>query len=189
MVISQLIPFANNQGISSATIATHGSGRGSVRQCLRPNSCRLAFRSSGQAQHAASRAGDFQRRHARAVLGRHACGRALRADFCCVLLLRHASLRESGHGSDFCGTSHAGTNYGVVFTAWGFAGILGPTIGGVLFDSTETTASLFIRPPGLAIIALICILVAQDGRKFAERVHARIVLRCACSCISQFVRV
>ena len=35
--------------------------------------------------------------------------------------------------SDFWGTKNAGINYGILFTAWGVAGIIGPRIGGVLY--------------------------------------------------------
>ena len=35
--------------------------------------------------------------------------------------------------SDFWGTKNAGINYGMLFTAWGVAGIIGPRIGGVLY--------------------------------------------------------
>src|SRR3989449_9214985 len=36
--------------------------------------------------------------------------------------------------SDFWGTKNAGINYGLLFTAWGAAGIIGPRIGGKFFD-------------------------------------------------------
>src|SRR5262249_28335638 len=36
--------------------------------------------------------------------------------------------------SDFWGTKNAGINYGILFTAWGAAGIIGPRIGGKLYD-------------------------------------------------------
>src|SRR5207237_10274988 len=36
--------------------------------------------------------------------------------------------------SDFWGTRNAGINYGLLFTAWGVAGIIGPRIDGVVYD-------------------------------------------------------
>jgi hypothetical protein len=36
--------------------------------------------------------------------------------------------------SDFWGTKNAGLNYGMLFTAWGVAGIIGPRIGGKMYD-------------------------------------------------------
>jgi OFA family oxalate/formate antiporter-like MFS transporter len=38
--------------------------------------------------------------------------------------------------ADYFGTKNLGVNYGWVFTAYGVAGILGPVVGGVLFDAT-----------------------------------------------------
>ena len=39
--------------------------------------------------------------------------------------------------SDYFGSKHFGINYGWIFTAYGVAGILGPVVGGVLFDATQ----------------------------------------------------
>ena len=45
--------------------------------------------------------------------------------------------------SDFWGTKNAGINYGMLFTAWGVAGIIGPRIGGVLFDKYKNYQAAF----------------------------------------------
>jgi OFA family oxalate/formate antiporter-like MFS transporter len=63
--------------------------------------------------------------------------------------------------SDFWGTRYAGTNYGTLFTAWGFAGILGPTIGGVLFDRYKNYGVAFYTAAVLAVVALVCVLAAR----------------------------
>jgi MFS family permease len=63
--------------------------------------------------------------------------------------------------SDFWGTRYAGTNYGSIFTAWGFSGILGPTIGGVLFDKYKNYGAAFYTAAALAIVALICVIIAK----------------------------
>ena len=63
--------------------------------------------------------------------------------------------------SDFWGTRHAGANYGSIFTAWGFSGILGPTIGGVLFDKYKDYAVAFYTAAVLSAVALICVLAAR----------------------------
>jgi OFA family oxalate/formate antiporter-like MFS transporter len=63
--------------------------------------------------------------------------------------------------SDFWGARHAGANYGSIFTAWGFSGILGPTIGGVLFDKYKSYGAAFYTAAALAVVALICVLVAR----------------------------
>ena len=58
--------------------------------------------------------------------------------------------------SDFWGTKNAGINYGMLFTAWGVAGIIGPKIGGYFFDRTRSYQSAFYVAAGLAAVALIC---------------------------------
>jgi len=41
--------------------------------------------------------------------------------------------------ADFWGTKNLGINYGMLFTAWGVAGLLGGRIGGKLYDRYITT--------------------------------------------------
>ena len=45
--------------------------------------------------------------------------------------------------ADFWGTKNAGINYGMLFTAWGVAGIIGPRIAGVLFDKYKNYQMAF----------------------------------------------
>src|SRR5258708_9715996 len=49
--------------------------------------------------------------------------------------------------SDFWGTKNAGINYGILFTAWGVAGIIGPRIVGVFFDRYHHYQAAFTLPP------------------------------------------
>jgi OFA family oxalate/formate antiporter-like MFS transporter len=63
--------------------------------------------------------------------------------------------------SDFWGTKNAGINYGLLFTAWGVAGIIGPRIGGVLFDKYKNYQAAFYWAGGLAVVALLCELLAR----------------------------
>ena len=63
--------------------------------------------------------------------------------------------------SDFWGTKNAGINYGLLFTAWGVAGIIGPRIGGVLFDRFKNYHAAFYWASALAVIALVCELLAR----------------------------
>jgi MFS transporter, OFA family, oxalate/formate antiporter len=58
--------------------------------------------------------------------------------------------------ADFWGTKNAGINYGMLFTAWGVAGIIGPKIGGYFFDKTRSYQSAFYVAAGLAAVALLC---------------------------------
>jgi OFA family oxalate/formate antiporter-like MFS transporter len=63
--------------------------------------------------------------------------------------------------SDFWGTKNAGINYGMLFTAWGVAGIIGPRIGGVLFDKYHNYQAAFYAAAALAAVALLCELLAK----------------------------
>ena len=63
--------------------------------------------------------------------------------------------------SDFWGTRHAGVNYGIFFSAWGAAGIIGPTIGGVLFDKYGNYEEAFYVAGILAAVALVCEMLAR----------------------------
>ncbi|MGZ5424282.1 MAG: L-lactate MFS transporter [Candidatus Aminicenantales bacterium] len=70
--------------------------------------------------------------------------------------------------SDFWGTKNAGINYGLLFTAWGVAGIIGPRIGGVLFDKYKNYEAAFYTAAGLAVVALVCELLARRPAVPAE---------------------
>ena len=63
--------------------------------------------------------------------------------------------------ADFWGTKNAGINYGLLFTAWGVAGIIGPRIGGVLFDKYKNYKAAFYTAALLAVIALVCEFLAK----------------------------
>src|SRR5205823_13978302 len=56
--------------------------------------------------------------------------------------------------ADFYGTKNLGLNYGVLFTAWGAAGILGPAIAGRVFIQTGYYRYGFLLsspPPPIAL--------------------------------------
>jgi OFA family oxalate/formate antiporter-like MFS transporter len=63
--------------------------------------------------------------------------------------------------SDFWGTKNAGINYGLLFTAWGVAGVIGPRIGGILFDTYKNYDAAFYWAAALAVIALVCEMIAK----------------------------
>ena len=63
--------------------------------------------------------------------------------------------------ADFWGTKNAGINYGILFTAWGVAGIIGPRIGGVLYDRYHDYQAAFYTAAVLAAVALLCELGAR----------------------------
>jgi MFS transporter, OFA family, oxalate/formate antiporter len=161
MVISQLIPFANSQGISSATLATLGlvvgafgnvSGRvlsGWFSDFMgRLNTLRVVLAMSCVAMPAL-----------------YWVGARLTALYVLIYFVYFSYGAQASviptTVSDFWGTRYAGTNYGTLFTAWGFSGILGPTIGGVLFDRYKDYGVAFYTAGALAVIALICVLFAR----------------------------
>jgi OFA family oxalate/formate antiporter-like MFS transporter len=161
MVISQLIPFAKSQGISSATLATLGlvvgacgnvSGRvlsGWLSDLLgRLNTLRAVLALSAAAMPAL-----------------YWVGAHLAALYVLIFAVYFGYGAQASvvpaTVADFWGTRHAGSNYGSIFTAWGFAGILGPTIGGVLFDRYRNYGAAFYAAAALAVVALICAAAAK----------------------------
>jgi MFS family permease len=161
MVISQLIPFAQNQGISSAMVATLGlvvgafgnvSGRilsGWLSDIMgRLNTLRVVLAMSGIAMPALY------------WVGAHIAALYVLIFVVYFCYGAQASVIPATV-SDFWGTRYAGTNYGSIFTAWGFSGILGPTIGGVLFDRYKNYGAAFYTAAALAVVALICVIIAK----------------------------
>lgn len=63
--------------------------------------------------------------------------------------------------ADLYGTRNLGLNYGVLFTAWGVAGILGPIIGGRVFDAFGAYRYAFYAASVLAVIAFASLLMAK----------------------------
>ena len=61
--------------------------------------------------------------------------------------------------ADYFGTKHFGVNYGWIFTAYGVAGILGPVVGGVLFDATKQYVMAFLFAGTLCFLAAACAIV------------------------------
>ncbi len=59
--------------------------------------------------------------------------------------------------ADYFGTRHFGINYGLIFTAYGVAGILGPVVGGVIFDVTEEYVIAFV------FAGMLCFLAAASA--------------------------
>jgi len=63
--------------------------------------------------------------------------------------------------SDFWGTKNAGINYGLLFTSWGVAGVIGPRIGGKLFDTYKDYKYAFYAAAVLAVVALVFEMLAK----------------------------
>lgn len=64
--------------------------------------------------------------------------------------------------ADFWGTKNVGINYGLLFTAWGVAGLIGPKyIGGALYDKYHDYRVSFYAAAALAAVALVSELIAK----------------------------
>jgi len=69
---------------------------------------------------------------------------------------------------DFWGTKNAGINYGMLFTAWGVAGIIGPYIGSQLFDKFKNYQAAFNTGAILSVVALGFALLAKRPAEHAS---------------------
>jgi OFA family oxalate/formate antiporter-like MFS transporter len=68
--------------------------------------------------------------------------------------------------ADYFGTKNVGVNYGLVFTSYGVAGILGPILGGRVFDLTGSYLYAFIPAGVLCLIAaLLSFFTKKPGTK------------------------
>ena len=72
--------------------------------------------------------------------------------------------------ADFFGTKHMGLNYGLLFTAYGVAGLIGPYIAGRVFDASDSYQYAFFIAAGLAVVALISLGLARPPRREADAV-------------------
>ena len=74
--------------------------------------------------------------------------------------------------ADFFGAKNAGMNYGMLFTAWGVAGVIGPRIGGTLFDKYKNYEMAFYTAGILAAVALVSELLARRPKPPKEISYA-----------------
>ncbi|MGE3511965.1 MAG: OFA family MFS transporter [Vicinamibacterales bacterium] len=70
--------------------------------------------------------------------------------------------------ADFYGTRHLGLNYGILFTAWGAAGTLGPAIAGGVFDAFGNYAYAFFSASAFTLIALGALSLAKPPEQPSE---------------------
>jgi MFS transporter, OFA family, oxalate/formate antiporter len=161
MVISQLVPFAKSAGISSAgwqsmglVVGAAGNASGRILsgwmsdKVGRLNTLRLMIGISMVAMPILYLAGSN-------VLLFHVL--VFIVYWCYGTQI---SVNPSA-ASDFWGTKNAGINYGLLFTGCGIAGIVGPRIGGVMFDKYNNYQAAFYIAGLLAAGALVCELLAK----------------------------
>jgi OFA family oxalate/formate antiporter-like MFS transporter len=160
MVISQLVPFAQAQG-HSLTLATtaifvgaagNASGRifsGWLSDHLgRLNTLRLMIGISVVAM---------------AVL--YHVGPSVAALYFLVFAVYYCYGTQlsvnASTAADFWGTKNVGANYGLLFTAWGVAGLIGPRIGGRMFDIYGNYQYAFYAGAVICFIALCFEMLAR----------------------------
>ncbi len=161
MVISQLVPFAKSVGIPSTTLAAYGLVVGAVGNASgrilsgwmsdhlgRINVLRLMIGISMVAMPILYFVG----------------GNVVGLFFMLFIVYWCYGTQLSVNGAaaaDFWGTKNAGINYGMLFTAWGVAGLLGGRIGGLLYDKYKNYQMAFYTAAVLAAVALVCELLAK----------------------------
>jgi len=161
MVISQLVPFAKSVGIASAAIATMGILVGAIGNA----SGRIL---SGWMSDALGRLNVLRLMIAISMIAMpilYKVGGSVGPLYVVVFVVywcygTQLSVNASTT-ADFWGTKNAGINYGMLFTAWGVAGIIGPRIAGVLFDKYKNYQMAFYSAAVLAAVALLCELAAK----------------------------
>ena len=67
--------------------------------------------------------------------------------------------------ADFFGTKNVGANYGLVFLAFGVAGIVGPKLGGRIFDQFQSYTRAFDIAAILLVIAFAIIVTLKAPQK------------------------
>jgi OFA family oxalate/formate antiporter-like MFS transporter len=161
MVISQLVPFARSVGIAAAALSTMtlvvgAFGNASGRILSGWMSDRLGRINVLRAMISISMI---------AMPALYAAGSNLALLYLAVFVVYWCygtQLSVNGvAASDFWGTKNAGINYGLLFTAWGVAGIIGPRIAGVLYDRYHNYKAAFYTAAVLAGAALLCELGAR----------------------------
>jgi len=161
MVISQLVPFARSAGIAAAALTTMtlvigACGNASGRILSGWMSDRLGRINVLRAMIGVSMV---------AMPLLYAAGGNVALLYLVVFVVYWCygtQLSVNGAATaDFWGTKNAGINYGMLFTAWGVAGIIGPRIGGVLFDKYHNYQAAFYAAAALAAVALLCELLAR----------------------------
>jgi MFS transporter, OFA family, oxalate/formate antiporter len=161
LIISQLVPFARSQGIPGVALATMTLAVGAIGNV----SGRIL---SGWLSDTLGRLNTLRAALAISTVAipvMYWVGAHVFAVYVMVLIVyfcygAQASVNPATC-ADFWGTKNVGTNYGLLFTAWGTAGVIGPTIGGVLFDKYRNYEAAFYAAAILAGIAFVCVMCAR----------------------------
>jgi OFA family oxalate/formate antiporter-like MFS transporter len=161
LIISQLLPFARSQGIPGVALATMTLAVGAIGNV----SGRIV---SGWLSDALGRLNTLRVVLAISTVAipiMYWAGAHVFAVYVMVFIVYFCYGAQAAVNpaaiADFWGARNAGANYGLLFTAWGAAGIVGPTIGGVLFDKYKNYEAAFYAASVLAAIAFVCEMAAR----------------------------
>lgn len=161
MVISQLVPFAKSVGIPSTTLASFGLVVGAVGNA----SGRIL---SGWMSDHLGRINVLRLMIGISMLAMpilYFVGGNVVALFVMLFVVYWCYGTQltvnAATAADFWGTKNVGVNYGMLFTAWGVAGLLGGRIGGLLYDKYHNYQMAFYTAAALAAVALLCELAAK----------------------------
>lgn len=77
---------------------------------------------------------------------------------------------------DYFGTKNLGVNYGLVFTAWGFGGVFGPIMAGMIKDATGSFAMAFQIAAGLCVVAALLTFITKAPKTATAEVPIKAVL-------------
>ena len=152
MTISQLVPFARSAGLGAAvaTLALPVTAAGNAGGRILSG-----WLSDALGRLTTLRSWCWRRR---SPCRRCLCGARSR---CCSSSSSRACIGATARSCRslprrrpiFYGTRNLGLNYGVLFTAWGAAGIFGPMIGGRVFDTFGDYRYAFYAASALAVVA------------------------------------
>jgi OFA family oxalate/formate antiporter-like MFS transporter len=156
MVISQLVPFAKSVGIPSTTLASFGLVVGAVGNA----SGRIL---SGWMSDHLGRINVLRLMIGISMVAMpilYFVGGNVVALFMMLFIVYWCYGTQlsvnAATAADFWGTKNVGINYGMLFTAWGVAGLLGGRIGGLLYDKYHNYQMAFYTAAVLAGVALLC---------------------------------
>jgi MFS family permease len=74
--------------------------------------------------------------------------------------------------ADYFGTTYLGANYGMILTAWGCAGLVGPPVAGLVKDRTGSFSGALLPVAGGLILATLLPLLARRPRGATRPVEA-----------------
>ncbi len=161
MVISQLVPFAKSIGIPSTTLAAFGLVVGAVGNA----SGRIL---SGWISDHLGRINVLRLMIGISMVAMpilYYVGANVLALFVMLFVVYWCYGTQlsvnAATAADFWGTKNVGINYGMLFTAWGVAGLLGGRIGGMLYDKYHNYQMAFYTAAVLAAVALVCESLAK----------------------------